>query len=228
MSFTKEDIDTYTRNILKSVNTFKFSCKMCGQCCRNRSDPIIVTGVDICRIAKELNMTAEQVVLEKIIIDIGDQSNLPVAVLKERLDGSCSLLRNGKCMVQQNKPAVCALYPLGRMYNYQTKEYSYFKQVVNCPGTQKGKTWTISEWLDEFHIDKKNEEETLAWNKLICGLAMVTHNLIYFELEDVMDLMVDCMYIDYDTSKTYQEEVERNMIKLQAGFKELIGKEVKF
>ena len=57
---------------------------------------------------------------------------------------------------------------------------------------------------------------------------MVTHNLIYFELEDVMDLMVDCMYIDYDTSKTYQEEVERNMIKLQAGFKELIGKEVKF
>lgn len=228
MSFTKEDIDTYTRNTLKPSDTFSFSCKMCGQCCRNRKEPILVTGVDIFRIAKELKMSTAQVMLEKTRGYVGDQSKLPVAVLKERLDGSCSLLRNGKCMVQQNKPAVCALYPLGRMYNYQTKEYSYFKQVVNCPRTKKGKTWTISEWLDEFHIDKKNEEETLAWNKLICGLAMVTHNLIYFELEDVMDLMVDCMYIDYDTSKTYQEEVERNMIKLQAGFKELIGKEVKF
>ena len=68
----------------------------------------------------------------------------------------------------------------------------------------------------------------LAWNKLICGLAMITHSLPDKDLDAVMSLMIDCMYIDYDTSKTYQEEVERNMIKLQAGFKELIGKEVKF
>lgn len=228
MSFTKEDIETYTKNTLKPSDTFSFLCKMCGKCCRNRKEPILVTGVDVFRIAKELKMPTAQVMLEKTRGYVGDQSKLPVAVLKERLDGSCSLLRNGKCMVQQNKPTVCALYPLGRMYNSQTKEYSYFTQSSYCQGHQGGKEWTLAEWLNEFHIDKQNEEETLAWNKLICGLAMVTHGLPDKDLDAVMSLMIDCMYIDYDTSKIYQEEVERNMIKLQAGFKELIGKEVKF
>ena len=52
----------------------------------------------------------------------------------------------------------------------------------------------------------------LAWNKLICGLAMITHSLPDKDLDAVMSLMIDCMYIDYNTSKTYQAEVEKTCL----------------
>lgn len=95
MSFSEKDIKTFQKNELKPEDTFHFECKMCGSCCRKRDEPILLTGADIYRIARALDTTMMNAIEDNTAGFIGGNSHLPVLVLRERMDGSCRLLRNG-------------------------------------------------------------------------------------------------------------------------------------
>lgn len=229
MSYLLDDFEKFQSNILKPTDTFQFDCKMCGSCCRKRQEPILMTGLDIFRIAQALGIPPKQVIEEKTEGYIGDQSHVPVLVLKERLDGSCSLMRKGKCMVHNNKPVVCALFPLGRMYNTITHEIQYFKNPHSCmTGCKGGKTWTLQEWLDEFNIGNLNEE-SMAWNKLITGVVTVTSKIDKDKIPDEMVAAIgSCFYLNYDITKPYVEQVKMNMYFLQKIFKVRFRMEINF
>ena len=180
----------YLDHILKPEDKFVFQCQMCGNCCRNRLESIRLTGADVFHIAKQLKISVPEAVKKFTTFSIGKDSKLPLLYLRERLDGSCSLLRKGKCTVQSEKPAVCAIYPLGRMVIDKDQHYSYFTQPNYCPGdvghtngealshvladeaqrilndpALKSATYSLEEWLSMFHI-RPHEKEHLAWNKL--------------------------------------------------------------
>lgn len=229
MSYTVENFKEFQANILKPTDTFQFGCKMCGNCCRHRSEPIMLTGLDIFRISQALGLHPGQVIQEKTIGYIGDQSHVPILTLKERLDGSCSLLRKGKCMVHSNKPVVCALFPLGRMYNAITHEVQYFKQPHGCStGNKNGRTWTLQEWLNEFNISRLNED-SMAWNKMLMGVSQVTCRIDKEKLpEDMIAAIGSCFYLNYDTSKPYKEQAELNMRLLQEVFKKKFNREINY
>lgn len=229
MSYSFDDLQEFQSNILKPTDTFQFDCKMCGSCCRKRQEPILMTGLDIFRIAQALCIHPQQVVEKKTTGYLGDQSHVPVLVLKERLDGSCSLLRNGKCMVHTNKPVVCALFPLGRMYNSMTHEIQYFKNHHNCiTGDEGGKLWTLQEWLNEFNISNLNEE-SMAWNKMITGVATVTSKIDSNKIpEEMIAAIGSCFYLNYDITKPYVEQVEMNMYFLQKIFETRFHKKIDY
>lgn len=229
MSFSEKDIEIYRKNELKPEDTFHFECEMCGSCCRNRSEPILVTGADIYRMARALGITMMNAVEDNTVGYIGESSHMPVLVLKERLDGSCRLLRKGRCMVHQDKPAVCALYPLGRFYDFQDDSFHYFVNPVTCqPNRKDGKSWTLQEWLDEFKIEE-TEKMTRVWNRLIGGLAMITHEMNRDEIKGrLLNVLLAALYFDYDTSKPYIEQVEQHMAMLTDVFKTEFGKTLKF
>lgn len=100
---SKEALDQYLSHIIGKDDTFCFDCKMCGSCCRKRSEPIVITGTDIFFIAKALEITPLDVTKDYVNWNVGPDSRLPIATLRERLDGSCVLMRKSKCMVQSMK-----------------------------------------------------------------------------------------------------------------------------
>ena len=132
---------------------------------------------------------------------IGDTTHLPVAVLKERLDGSCSFLRKGKCTIQAFKPTKSG---------------------------ESGRVWTLQEWIDEFHLEDYLDD-VAAWNKLVVGLAMITKDIPEEKLDQSLAKVVMFgLYGDYDTSKPYQEEVQKNMVQLKAMLKDGFNLHVDF
>ena len=229
MGFSEKDFERFKQNELRPEDTFHFECEMCGKCCRNRDDPILITGADIYRIAKALGKATMDIVASHTKMYIGGTSHLPVLVLKERMDGSCSFLRNGRCTVQQNKPAVCALFPLGRYYSSQDKRFHYFVNPVSCqPGRKDGRSWTLQEWLDEFKIED-GEDQARAWDRLIVGLATVTSQMKRDKINGrILDLMILSMYVGYDIEKPYIEQVEQHMETLADVFEQEFHKKLKF
>lgn len=226
MSHTIDEIQNLINNIMQPKDTFQFNCTMCGKCCRKREEPILITGLDLFRIAKTLNMTTMQVIEKHTDRYIGAQSHVPILTLKERLDGSCSLLRKGHCMVHSNKPVVCALYPLGRMYNSITDEFQYFQQITPC--NTGAKTWTLQEWLNEFKISEL-DEESRAWNKLLMGPTMVTSQIDKDKLPDeMMAVIANAFYFNYDITKPYLEQAQLNMAQLKVLFKIIFNKEIDY
>lgn len=211
MAYTAKDLKHFLSSELKPEDTFQFECKMCGSCCRNRKEPILITGADIYMIAKTLGISMGEVIAKNCSYYLGPSSHVPIIVLKERLDGSCSLLRNGKCMVQSGKPTACALYPLGRLYNPKDNSFHYFINGQTCQTPGSGKMWTLQEWLDNFHI-KESERLTVAWDKLLMGLAEAMVNIKRENISrELIDFLFAVLYLGYDTEKPYEAQVEERI-----------------
>ena len=210
MCASLNDLHKYLENELKPSDTFEFECSMCGSCCRNRSEPIVITGADLFRIAKAQNMEVEEALWKYTRGYLGEESHLPVAVLAERDDGSCKLLRKGKCTVHNSKPAVCAIFPLGRFYDSRVGGFRYFTQGGCSRGKLNGKTWTLEEWLTEFSI-RESESMTAAWNTLLAVVAQETRKMKKTAIsEGMFKTLLFLLYINYDISRPYPEQVEEN------------------
>lgn len=57
--------------------TFRFHCTQCGKCCINRED-ILLNSKDLYNLAKELDMTTQDVVATYCEAYIGDSSRIPL------------------------------------------------------------------------------------------------------------------------------------------------------
>lgn len=229
MAVTKEDIQLFEKNRLRDDDTFQFECLRCGSCCRKRKDAVVLNGPDLFRVARALGIAPAETAHKHTRLNIGSESHLPVLVLRERLDGSCSLLRNGRCTVQQNKPAVCALFPLGRMYDSRDNQFHYFWQGCSMGKTgPAGKVWTLREWLDEFGL-RESEEDVKAWTQLARGLAAVTHPMKDGQMSKAMlETLLNAIYLDYDISQPYAEQVQAHMVRLKTIFPDKFKKKVSF
>lgn len=219
-----ELVDQLQKNLLKLDDNFKFDCKMCGNCCRNRTSPILITGIDVFRLARALEVEPVQVVSQYTKSYIGADSHIPLIYLAERDDGSCKFLRKGRCTVQESKPITCAIFPLGRYIINNESEYQYFKQDslgCQCEGIDN-KEWTLKEWLDNYQIQQL-DSMSLAWNKLLIGITRFTCKLETPMSNEMLNMVAKILYYNYDTSKSFEYEVARNILVATALFKNKYG-----
>lgn len=209
--FNEQEIKKMIQSTLTLTDTFKFSCKVCGNCCRNRKEPIILAGYDVFKIAKAMKIEMSEVLNKYTIGYIGKTSNLPIHILKERQDGSCSLLRNGKCIVHNNKPIVCAIYPLGRYFIPTEGKFGYFQQPIYCGDKIEH---TLEEWLNAFNIHEWDEASSL-WASTVTKLAEQTMKIKSCEeIQKVARQIEAALYIDYNISQPYAEQLIQNTVNL--------------
>lgn len=217
--YQKEMAKNIEQNTLGPNDTFQFTCRECGACCRNRTTRIMLTGLDIYRMAKGLNIDAYEALARYTSGYVGDVSHAPVVILRERLDGSCSLLRKGKCMVHSFKPIACAVHPIGRYVNLNTQESGYIRQSGGCKGATDGCVWTLDEWLDTWGL-KELDAPSLAWNLMAGMVAQVMHPIKLEHIDRGMIwVLYQYMYGEYDTGKDFIPQVERNTEALKQFFK---------
>lgn len=207
---------------LQMDDTFEFGCKMCGNCCRNRSQKINITGLDLYNIAKAQSISTKEAFEKYTSLTLEPHTELPYIQLVERLDGSCRLLRKGKCMIQEEKPVVCRLYPLGRACD--TVNHIYFEQGDICRGNaQKIK---VRDWLESFKIFEV-EEESVLWARFLKGCSSYLMKLQKKPkrnrdlIEEFKFKCILAFYINYDMSKTFLENLKFNMEKLKEVYPQL-------
>lgn len=178
----------------------------------------MLTGLDIYRIAGGLDMDPYEVLSRYTTGYLGDISHAPVVVLRERLDGSCSLLRKGKCTVHDFKPLACAVHPIGRIIDGVEKKSIYIRQSGGCQGGVGGRTWTLSEWLDTWGL-KELDAPSLAWNTMALNAAEVMRKIDISDIgRDVIWELYQHMYGDYEPQRGFIEQVQENSEALRKYF----------
>lgn len=207
-------------SVMEPEDTFRFSCNMCGNCCRCRSEPINVTGFDLFRLAQGLGVTPKEVMIKYLRPEISGNSNIPGLLLDERLDGSCRFLRKGVCTVQAFKPIVCAVFPIGRFYNALDEKIHYMRRYVpvECGG-KDGKEWTLREWIKSWGLDRW-DAESIAWSKLLLTAASCIQQMKPSTLVqgDFISFVMDSLYLQYDTSQPYAEQATRHRESIKTFF----------
>lgn len=207
----KDKIKEIQERTLALDAPFNFQCVQCGQCCRHRED-LILSPMDIYRLARELEITPEKVYDWFCDSHLGQSSYLPVVRLAPvGEDLHCPLLdANGLCSVHKGKPAACALYPLGRYVSPQeSSKVQYYLQTVPCGDRQN--TVTVREWLQGF--DMAAEDETfLRWQQTQVALYEKLQG--YVKENDMLTVSAAgylirlLLYFCYDMSEPFGPQFE--------------------
>ena len=202
-------------------DTFKFHCDQCGKCCAYRDD-IILSPMDIFRMAKELKISPVDFYHEYCVFNIGEHTRMPIVRLGSvGKDHHCVLLKNHKCSVHKVKPAVCGMFPLGRYMSFEKDEYDeadfaagkvkYLLQPPDCGDDSE--EHTVREWLSGFDINLE-DEAFVEWQKAISRFG----NKIK-ELEKKQDMLTMMevwfvvrvvLYLQYDTSEDFLPQFKFN------------------
>lgn len=199
---------------LKKQDTFRFKCDGCGKCCKNRED-ILLTPYDIFRICKFLKITLDEFLETYCQIYIGSSSRLPVVRL--RTSAVCVFSMHGKCLIHEVKPAVCALYPLGRFTKYGSDSYEirYFLQDVSC-GT-KDQENVVEDWLKNLGPD--HEECAHIWHSMISEFIPLIEDIPKTDTSRTEKLAVvifELAYGKYDYNKDFLPQFKERLEIIKA------------
>ena len=206
-------------------DSFQFHCTACGKCCINRED-ILLTPRDLYNASKALNLTPTEFVNTYCECYIGQDSRIPIVRLKPR--GSikrCPLLKDHKCSIHSAKPAVCALYPLGRAMSFEKGSYNhdgvaggeilYFISPFNCG--DKSETHTVREWLTDFNLPVE-DRYFLRWHAFISEVCLfirkIEGNVSDKLLDTIWTTIYQLIYLCYDTGEDFMTQFERNKTAL--------------
>lgn len=215
---------------------FRFHCTMCGKCCINRDD-ILLNPDDIFRIAKFLNLTPEEVVNQYCETYIGGTSRMPIVRLKPQgTVKRCPFLKDRKCSIQDAKPVVCAMFPIGRYVRVpkdQVMEESipetlYLFSAPECGDTSE--SHTVREWLANYNIPIQDpffshwQHTLLSVSEYIQRVEAICPQPI---METVWSLVFRSLYLEYDMTGNFMPQFLDNselvlsvMKKLSSGVKE--------
>ena len=207
------------QNYIGKDQEFRFRCTQCGEWCRNKApqDRILLSTVDLYRIANVLEMEIQDVIAQYCEVMPGRDSMLPLMVMKQRLDGSCIFLKKGKCTVQSGKPLVCAMYPLGRLafLNEDTGEYEYHYYLKDfrkegCHAAED-ETWTPEQWLARFHVEEYDECVRL-YGQLGNACSRLMHS--YEDDDGKREMFGTAFYmifVKYDRTQPLRDQMEMNL-----------------
>lgn len=215
---TEDEVLQYVQDLknkkLNPQDKFRFKCRACGKCCRNRHD-IILPPYDVYKISKYLNLSPEEMINQYCEWYIGPDSKLPIVRILPRGAGNvCPFMQNKLCTIHAVKPGVCALFPLGRAILHDESqsgnEILYFKQDVDC---SVKKEYSLEEWLMRVGLHE-SEEYFLAWSQftyLASPLMQSIENKVPRSFVTTLyRKLYSVLYLTYVHTEPYISQFQRN------------------
>ncbi len=135
-------------------------CKGSASCCHGMGNSIILDPCDIQRLLSNLKLSFEQLLTDKIELNVVDGIILPNLKMAGLYEGCVFLNHQGRCSVHTFRPGICRIFPLGRYY--ENHGFKYFLQVNECRNNTIMKR-KVSKWIDTPDI-KKNEQFLIDWH----------------------------------------------------------------
>jgi len=173
-------------------------CKGCSTCCQGMGNSISLDPLDIYRLLINLNNTFEELLVDKIELNIVDGIIIPNLKMIESSEKCSFLSSEGRCEIHAFRPGICRLFPLGRYY--ENHEYKYILQVYECEKENKTKI-KVRKWIDTPDL-KNNERFIIDWHFFLEDLQNVVKNTQYDNLikEINMYILKEFYMKPYDTN----------------------------
>lgn len=219
----KEIADNLDKLRIGVDEPFRFHCTMCGKCCYHRED-ILLNPKDVYNVSKELGLPPQEMIEQYCETYIGGDSRMPIVRLKPR--GSvqrCPLLKNHKCSVHKAKPAVCAMFPIGRCLKMDemgkkditTDDILYIFQDPGCGDTAE--THTVREWLGSFGMSVE-DGFFVEWQKVVMELCTLFRKVEKMLSPDTMMMVWQSayvgLYLHYDMVVDFMPQFRENAKKV--------------
>lgn len=165
-----EDISDGRRyNLNDMVKLDTCDCEGCHKCCTNVGNTIVLDPYDLIEL-KKVTGKGLQDLLSIGYIELNMVDGIILPNIKMNDNNCCSFLNDeGRCNIHGNRPGICRLFPLGRIYN--ENGFDYFLQKDECAKELRAKI-KIKKWLGITNIDKY-QKYIYAWHDFIKNVGML-------------------------------------------------------
>lgn len=128
------------------------NCIGCSKCCENMGTSIILDPLDIHRLTVATGLTFEQLLIDKIELNMVDGVILPNIKMNKNI--TCPFLNKEKrCSIHKNRPGFCRIFPLARVY--ENNDFKYILQIHECKKDQRTKL-KIKNWICSDDINRNH------------------------------------------------------------------------
>lgn len=135
-------------------------CDGCSACCQGMGQSVILDPLDVHRLVNGLNMSMEQLLQDKLELNVVDGIILPNLQMNNRQEACGFLNENGRCSIHPYRPGICRLFPLGRYY--ENGSFKYFLQINECRKQNRFKV-KVKKWIDTPQL-KEYEQFVADWH----------------------------------------------------------------
>ena len=172
-------------------------CRDCSKCCHGMGNTVVLDPVDIHRLTTNLNCSFEQLLSDKIELNVVDGVILPNLKMDGE-DEACRFLdKEGRCSIHEYRPGICRLFPLGRIYS--NNSFAYFLQVHECPKENKSKV-KVKNWIDTPDI-KDYENFVTEWHYMLNSIEEIVK-----KADDSVAKQLNMYILNEFYIKTYEKE----------------------
>ena len=126
--------------------SLRFECQRCGDCCSTWRGNVYIRGEDVPGLASALDLLPGEFLRKYTRKGYTGHRHL---VLKQ--NGDCIFYEEGRCIVNEVKPASCYAWPFWK--GVCTVKRGWDRASKRCPGIGRGKVWQT-----------RQIESMLAWS----------------------------------------------------------------
>lgn len=214
---------------VKPEDEFNYQCSLCGDCCRNVKEAIMLESFDVFRLSRHFTRIGNPVqTIEGILTEYTTPVPLtdlgyPIFLLNTKgPKDECVFLQAGRCNAQPAKPRTCRLYPLS--VGPGDKDDSFNYAIVS----QKQHHFTgpkirVSDWMAE-NFSSEDREFTALEYKLAGELGRLMRRLKdkgVNERQILFPIML-YKYFDFDIDEPFMPQYTKNIEALKSALTGLI------
>lgn len=194
-------------------------CKGCSACCHGMGSSIVLDPLDVHRLMSHFQTRFEVLLEDKIELNIVDGVILPNLKMNTQAEGEpCVFLdTEGRCSIHEDRPGICRIFPLGRVY--ENNSFSYILQIHECQKENRSKV-KVSKWIDTPDL-KKNQQFITDWHYFLkAAQARLAAGGDEEQIKRTAMQILQYFYIEpYHTDCDFYEQFDKRLIQM----KKLVG-----
>lgn len=175
-------------------------CKGNAACCHGMGNSIILDPYDMYRLTTNLQITFEEMLVNKIELNVVDGIILPNLKMEGQTESCAFLNDEGKCSIHSSRPGICRIFPLGRYY--EDHSFHYFLQINECQNNSMTKI-KVSKWIDTPDYDNY-ERFLIDWHYFLNDIE----NIIKKSQDDKLIKNLNMFILNRFFIKKYNSETD--------------------
>ena len=181
-------------------------CKGCSACCQGMGSSIVLDPLDVYRLCQNLGLTFEQLLVEKLELQVVDGIVLPNLKMGGEKEQCAFLNEEGRCSIHAFRPGICRLFPLGRYY--ENGSFQYFLQVHECKNQNRTKV-KVRKWIDTPDV-AKYEKFIAEWHYFLLDLQENLQNTTNEEERKRVSMGILKVFylLPYDVDRDFYEQFD--------------------
>ena len=190
-------------------------CKRCSACCHGMGSSIVLDPLDVHRLMSHFQTRFEVLLEDKIELNIVDGVILPNLKMNTQAEGEpCVFLdAEGRCSIHEDRPGICRIFPLGRVY--EDNSFSYILQIHECQKENRSKV-KVSKWIDTPDL-KKNQQFITDWHYFLkAAQARLAAGGEEELIKRIAMQILQYFYIEpYHTDCDFYEQFDKRLIQMK-------------